>query len=124
MKPLVIFALLITSLAAAAQSASLEKLDDRDVINFSVSREANVRNYVIEGANDSTHFEVIGTVASPGNTVHLRNYTYENTDKKFKNYLVRQMDYNGLCTLTQSVFEPKVTVVPVEEKNLRTISSR
>jgi hypothetical protein len=123
MKMPIILPLIMACLTAKAQTAHLQKTEDADAIYFSVDREANICNYVVEGANDSINFVVVATLASQGNTVHPRTYLFENTDARYANYLVKQMDYNGSCVGSQYVFSPKSPAVPVVIPR-REVSSR
>ena len=64
------------------------KAQQRDMIAFTVSREANVRYYNIEAANDTINFELIAKVKSRGNTVIPREYNYEITGSNYKYYRI------------------------------------
>ena len=123
MKTLIISTLIVACLITKAQTAHLQKKEDRDVIYFSVDREANIRSYVVEGANDSINFVVIATLASQGNTVHPRTYLFENTDVRYANYRVKQIDYSGSCVNSQYIFGPKSPVAPAVIQR-REVSSR
>jgi hypothetical protein len=123
MKTLIIFPLIIACFATNAQTAHLQKTEDGDVIYFSVDREVDIRNYVVEGANDSINFVVIATLSSQGNTVHPRTYLYENTDARYANYLVKQIDYNGSCVSSEYIFTPKTPEAPAVPQR-REVSSR
>jgi len=124
MKTLITVALFLSGLQLMAQSTVIEKGTDQDRIQFSVSREANIRYYVVEGANDSINFEIINTVPSEGNTVHARTYVFDITEKRFSNYRVKQIDYSGSTVTCQYIFAPKTRDIIPDKTNLRTLSIR
>ena len=66
-------------------------------INFKVTAEANIRQYVIEASTDSVNFEVIGTLPSKGNTVAPRLYRFTTTTN-YRYYRIKQTDYAGMAT--------------------------
>jgi len=89
----ILLVLIIVSVAqATAQqsfcSISLEKVRNRNLINFSVPKEVNVRQYRVEAGNDSTDFAVIGAVHAEGNSVFSKDYYYEVFGPTYKYYRV------------------------------------
>ena len=101
-----------------SQSATVEKSVDQDRVTFSVSREANIYCYLIEGADDTVNFEIIGKIISTGNSVLPRTYVYDNTDVRYKNYRIKQVDMNRLCVSTQIIYAPRIKR-PVEKREKR-----
>ena len=76
-------------------TASLNMIQNREIINFTVPHEVNVRHYRVEASNDNANFEVIGTFASQGNSVMPRNYSYELLDPSYKYYRVGVVGMNA-----------------------------
>ena len=70
------------------------KLEQRNIIAFTVSKEANVRYYNIEAANDTGSFETIAKVRSLGNTVIPREYRYDITGHDQKYYRITEVLMN------------------------------
>ena len=73
-------------------------------IYFTLSSEANIKQYVIEGRTDSSGFEIIGTVPSCGNCVTPRSYGFNCSGHSYTWYRIKQIDMNGTDTATANIF--------------------
>ncbi len=87
---------------------SIDKVQRREVINFSVPRETNVRHYRVEASNDNNNYEVIGTVKAAGNSVLARDYHFDLTGFKYKYYRlgivgVTSLQYSPVLSLPSGV---------------------
>lgn len=80
----------------AISKVSIEMVQNREVISFTVSREVNVRHYRVEASNDNTNFNVIGTVKAAGNSVLARNYHFGLAGFTYKYYRVGVVGMNGM----------------------------
>jgi hypothetical protein len=81
--------------------ASAQRLADELHIHFTVSSEANVRQYVIEASTDSIQYEIIGTLPSKGNTVIWRSYEFVGYNLSYPYCRVKQMGFDG--TIMESI---------------------
>ena len=59
-------------------------VQQRNIISFAVSREANIRYYNIEASNDTVHFMPIAKVKSRENSVMQCQYRYDITGAGYK----------------------------------------
>jgi len=98
-KILVSLAFLLMLGFGEAQTLHIENTTSGDKIVFSVLRETNIFNYVIEGSDDSLNFEIIGAIKAKGYSMTPLNYDFTAYDKCYRNYLVKQIDISGSCVL-------------------------
>jgi hypothetical protein len=104
-----LFILVLTCLVSPAQvskptevfkSASAQKIDNEDIIAFTVASEVNIRNYILEGSNDGSTFEFLRCFPSRGNSMIPVNYEITVRGTSFAHYRVRQTDMNTSDTLS------------------------
>ena len=113
MKPVLIILVLAASTFAHAysqqafSSISINKTENRNVINFTLPREVNINHYRVEAGNDSLNFEVIATIPSKGNDVLARNYSYDLAGYTYRYYRIGIVRMNGSLSYSQIVFEKK-----------------
>jgi len=80
-----------------AQNLAIEKTESVDEISFRVTKEVNVSYYVVEGADDSLHFEILGRLNAKGYSIIPVNYDFINYGKECRQYRVKQIDMSGSC---------------------------
>lgn len=121
----IIFALAIQFIAAHAygqrtftSAALVTKHHDR-LISFTLPSEANVTDYRIEAANDTTGFQIIGKVRSTGNSVLAKTYNYTLYQSDYKYYRVclvamnGNMIYSPIITDQPALLQPKLNTTNV-----------
>jgi hypothetical protein len=80
-----------------AQTLTITKTESGNEISFRFLKEINISYYVIEGADDSTHYEII-------DRIDVRHYnitppTHELIDYRiYPCYRIRQISMSGSCT--------------------------
>ncbi len=94
--PALIVAILLGSQAQAQTFSKVAayKVQQRSIIAFTVAREANVRFYNIEAADDTATFERIARVKSLGNSVMPRDYHLDITGNEHKYYRITAEQMN------------------------------
>ena len=94
--PVLIMAILLVSQAYAQTFSKVAtyKVQQRSIITFTVAREANVRFYNIEAADDTAAFESIARVKSLGNSVMPRDYHLDITGNEHKYYRITAEQMN------------------------------
>src|SRR6218665_1238083 len=117
MKYLLIVSLIALAAQATGQtvtSASLSTKNDETRLQFEVSKEANIKYYLLEGSNDKEEYEVVTRIPSKGNSVLKRKYTVTISGTSHSYYRLRQVDMNNGCFYT-AIEKSRVVPVPVEE---------
>ena len=98
-------------LANAQQFSHVSFKDNTNAIAFTVSRESNIRYYVLEGSNNDVDFDIVSRVESQGNRVLPCKYELAKADKDYNYYRISQVDMNGavaysfVLNLTKSRFQ-------------------
>ncbi len=77
------------------QNFGVRHQDSDGVVYFTVSKEANIRYYVIEGRKADDTFEIIGSFPSDGNTIMPRTYEFPISGFSYSGYRIRQVDLMG-----------------------------
>jgi hypothetical protein len=105
MKPYLLLAFILLGCATKAQfmdNAFVVTNEAEHTVQIYVSKEANVKKYVILASADSINFEVIGAIPSLGNTLSPRTYSYC-PQQQYEYYKVMQLDMNGLVMTAMNV---------------------
>jgi hypothetical protein len=96
-------AFIVMHFLCPAQKTTIEKTSSGDKISFSVARETNIYNYVVEGADDSVKFEIIGVIKAKGYSMNTLKYDFLSYEKSYRNYRIKQIDMSGSCVIQMRV---------------------
>lgn len=99
-------------------SASIDIVQGREILSFSLPNETNVRHYRIEASNDERTFEVIGTLPSRGVSMLKTTYKYDLAGHSYKYYRVGIVRMDAGQPYSDVVISKKYSLPqPQEDKN-------
>ena len=103
MKYLLILVMITIATQATAQtvtSVSLSAKNNEVRLQFEVSKEVNIKYYLLEGSNDKEEYDVVTRIPSKGNSMLRRKYSVAISETDHNYYRLRQVDMNNACFYT------------------------
>lgn len=107
------FAMLIASQVSGQRifnNVALANNGKQGILTFSLPSEANIIHYRIEASNDNINFEVLGTIASKGNSVMEKTYSYKLYNMGYKFYRVGRVGMNGSLQYSHVISLPEQNI--------------
>jgi hypothetical protein len=100
MKPTTFLTFCFTLLCNIITNAQVQsaQMNNQNKISFTVAKEANVSYYVIEGSNDSIHYNFVQQIPSKGNSVLPVKYTVSFWKPEYRYLRIRQQNMNQQIT--------------------------
>jgi len=92
-------------------NVALLNVHGRNIINFSLPKEVNVVYYRVEAANDTAEFDIIGRVASTGNSMLPKSYNYELYATSYKYFRIGMVAMDGSLHYSELINMPKTIYI-------------